>query len=1047
MGKKRIISLVLALVMICSTTAYGAETTNWFDKAIENAVSNGLYNSITAKSLANEDLSRAEMAAVINRAFGSTTKASLDNYKDVSEDAWYYGDMAKAVCMGTFEGSEGMLSPKNKITREETFVVIARAFKLSSTDLTVLDKFSDAGDISSWAKLEIAAMAAAGYINGSDSKLNPKGNITRAEFAQIMDNIVKGYFNTAGTYTSVPSGNILINVPNVILKDVTVTGDIIIGDGVGNGVVTFDNVKVIGRTVIRGGSLNSIKLVGDSSGGGPTNSLSISEVNAIASLNSNIINVTATVENEGAYDTATIVLKSGVQTIITNGTKEIKDVPIVNGKISKTIYGLSNATYTVTVSVGNVSKSAPNTVAVFSPLLIECSKSYYLEKDLNDYDNPQAIEFAVWDDNASITGGAADYVYNVTAVNLTSGDKERLIYGELGSTQLEAMHESEGCLITCYGEYFSKSEYAITMQIISTGPGSPIVGESSFEITVDSDAPQIAIDFTNECINGYDALTMEYSSWDKWYTDVDWSKAGSLTSKIDNNNFFGDMYFRYKATESAPESYSKYLYIYPRPIVPTGLMTVATDQGNDGKITLLSSANYQYKLYNADLWSGENLVKTVSAETYEIDSLAAGTYYVREKATENSFASLVTTITVFANGSIEPAAPKLVSVSLNEDSTKIYLNFDKAMSPIGLEKFEFRAYDASGYGGIGSYEISSVGLKQGDSSSVELSILGTQNYYPIGIAYTSGTALADDGGALATFSGINADNMHLELSLDLGNEVYYYGTISLSSVKGIGYYNLGLGYIIAADSTDAPAAGTQIDTIENIKELGGWNYPILGDIKANTYLVLYSYDNNTGMINGFGQVKITEENIGNVCNAIQNKFESIEKFGQNGITKYAISYGTIAETQTVTPGGINASDVTITTISGIRAYVVNTSDIAKTGGTKNFTLTLSGDETNGQTNGVYTVKITIATPTPLLEVDKTDSHRLNVSGASPGAKINLYIIKDGYLNCLKIGIADEYGNAFFEGLEANNYYVDQTPILGLGSGIISQRTMQVTITE
>jgi len=56
----------------------------------------------------------------------------------------------------------------------------------------------------------------------------------------------------------------MVNVPGVTLKDVTVTGDLIIGDGVGTGDVTLDNVKVLGRTVIRGGGNNSIHVINGS---------------------------------------------------------------------------------------------------------------------------------------------------------------------------------------------------------------------------------------------------------------------------------------------------------------------------------------------------------------------------------------------------------------------------------------------------------------------------------------------------------------------------------------------------------------------------------------------------------------------------------------------------------------------------------------------------------------------------------------------------------------------------------------------------------------
>ncbi len=1270
MRKERIISFVLVLVMLCSMPVYGAETANWFDNAIENAVSNGLYNSTTAKKLANEDLTRAEMAAVINRAFSSTLKASLDNFTDVPKKAWYHDDMAKAVGMGTFKGSDGKLNPENKITREETFAVLARSVKLTSSDLTSLDEFSDAEKISSWAKYEIAAMVTAGYVNGSNSKLNPKGNITRAEFAQIMDNMIKGYFKVEGTYTSIPNGNILINTPNVILKNVTVMGDLIIGDGVGDGDVTLDSVKVMGRTVIRGGGMNSIKIIGDSSmdtvivtrvdgkvrvvvsgnsnvkvieiadgsddvfiegkvgsvivnaagitvtannakigavsieaedskvvvnadstvdkikldahnasvdvsgtvksieatraaknaaitteskakidnikteasgttvtgtgtvskvyanandvkvdnpnttvsagagttgvtvggktvesgktvtqttvatgssGGGSSNgvgtSLSISGVNVSASANSNIIKVTANVANAETSDTATIVLKSKETVTDKIKTKEIKSVPVVNGKISKTIYGLSNATYDVTVSVGNVSAIAPNSVVVFSPILTECSENYYLLNELlGNYDaKPKGVEFAVFDSNSSITGGITDYTYNVIATNQSSGAERTLISnGQFNSDELLAMHSSEGCSITCYlnfnkpekppipdgfliqdkalmkemilmpEEPLTTGEYAITIQIKSTEVGNMLIGESSFEVLIDSIKPELSVDYTNECIIGYNISTMEYKDvfpWTEWSSAVDLSVAGSLKEFIEQE-YGTTIYFRFQATESKQASEYISIQLPARHLAPSDLKTIPTNQGNNGKITLLNSANYQYKLYNADSWSDENIVKTASAQTYEIDNLAAGTYYIREKATDSNFASCATAITVFDNDSTEPAAPKLISACFNEDLTKIYLNFDKAMSAKELELSDFtikgRPYV--------EHSITSIGLKDDDDSSIELTLSEALNYYPVSVSYTEGTVVACDGGVLATFSGRIIDNMHLKLSLR-SRKFLTYGAISLLSVQGIVNTNYSAGYIFATDSTAPPAAGTTIDAIENFEKLSELNATILGNIEANNYLVLYLYDKDTKIVNGFGQVKITEENIGNERNIAMDKFASISQKIKNGTTKYAISFGNIGEAQTVTPGGINASDVTITTISGIRAYVFNTSDIAETGGTKSFTLTLSGDETNGQTNGVYTVELTLCSPSPFLEVDKNDSHRLNVSGAIPGAKIDLCIVQGSFWSNFMVSTADEYGNTFFEGLEAYNYFIYQTPVSGPGNGISSEFTRQVTITD
>lgn len=143
--------------------------------------------------------------------------------------------------------------------------VLARAFKLSNTNMAVLDQFDDKDSISKWAQSSVAALVSAGYINGSNGQIQPKQNMTRAEFAQIMANLVDTYIQKSGTYTTNINGNLMVNTPDVILKDITITGNLIVGDGVGNGEVTLNNVVVKGTTIIRGGGIHSIKIIGNSS--------------------------------------------------------------------------------------------------------------------------------------------------------------------------------------------------------------------------------------------------------------------------------------------------------------------------------------------------------------------------------------------------------------------------------------------------------------------------------------------------------------------------------------------------------------------------------------------------------------------------------------------------------------------------------------------------------------------------------------------------------------------------------------------------------------
>jgi hypothetical protein len=238
---------------------------NWSTAALQNAVDNGLLKGDNGRLRPGDSLTRAEMASIINRAFGATAEAALTGYQDVSEKSWYYEEMGKALQMGTFQGGgDGLLRPQDPITRQEVFVVVARAFKLNNGSNANLNGFADQAKISSWAMSAAAALVDAGYIQGSNGRLNPKENITRAEFAKIMDGMLTGYLNAPGSVEEVPSGNIMINVPGVTLKNLAVKGDLIIGDGVGEGNVSLENVTIAGRLVVRGGGENSILITGNS---------------------------------------------------------------------------------------------------------------------------------------------------------------------------------------------------------------------------------------------------------------------------------------------------------------------------------------------------------------------------------------------------------------------------------------------------------------------------------------------------------------------------------------------------------------------------------------------------------------------------------------------------------------------------------------------------------------------------------------------------------------------------------------------------------------
>lgn len=236
---------------------------NWSTAALKHTVSNGILQGKGEGYIRPEDyLTRAEMATIINRAFNSKIGADISSYTDVSASDWYYSEFSKALNMQTFYGvGDNRFNPSANITREEVFIAIARALVVSTDDYSALDKFTDGGDVSSWAKEYVAALVKDGYVNGyGNGLILPKNNITRAEFAQLLYNIFKQYVANEGIHNDlVKNGGVVIQNPGISLENVTVNGDLVIGDGVGDGILTLTNVTVNGRLLVRGAKQITVK--------------------------------------------------------------------------------------------------------------------------------------------------------------------------------------------------------------------------------------------------------------------------------------------------------------------------------------------------------------------------------------------------------------------------------------------------------------------------------------------------------------------------------------------------------------------------------------------------------------------------------------------------------------------------------------------------------------------------------------------------------------------------------------------------------------------
>lgn len=353
---KNTIAMVLAGAMLLPTNAFAADLSqykdfpsDWSAKSLEQAIDDGLLNGSNGMIDAKGLLTRAQMAAIVSRAFGASKTASLDDYRDVLPTAWYYGDMGRAVKMGAFQGANGLLNPDAPITREEAFTVLARAFALEGGSSATLKDFIDGGTVSSWASESVAALVAGGYVNGANGMLNLKNNITRAEFAKVITGMAASYVGAEGVSGKTVEGNMIVRESGASLSGMTINGDLIIADSADK--VSLDNVKVTGRIVIRGGA-DAVGIKDTTTGKGvlvssPNGAAAISvsggSVGTVTAKSD--LSLSGSVSNVAVTDKATLTVEKnasvGTVTVSAAGSKVTGD-----GKVTNVQANANNVTVT-----------------------------------------------------------------------------------------------------------------------------------------------------------------------------------------------------------------------------------------------------------------------------------------------------------------------------------------------------------------------------------------------------------------------------------------------------------------------------------------------------------------------------------------------------------------------------------------------------------------------------------------------------------------------------------------------------------------------------
>jgi len=237
---------------------------HWAAQSIEKWTEKGLMSGYPDGSFKpGNSITRAEFCSMVNSVF-SFSKKSLESYTDILQGKWYTDVAAIAKAEGYTKGwAETAFEGDVPIKREEAVLALFNAFRFSAVDTgEYLSKFTDLKTYNGIAKEAIAALTASTVISGyPDKTFRPESSITRAESIKIFDNIIGELFKTSGSFSGITvKGNAVINKTDVILKDVVITGNLYLTEGIGEGNITLNNVKVSGKTFICGGSANSIHI-------------------------------------------------------------------------------------------------------------------------------------------------------------------------------------------------------------------------------------------------------------------------------------------------------------------------------------------------------------------------------------------------------------------------------------------------------------------------------------------------------------------------------------------------------------------------------------------------------------------------------------------------------------------------------------------------------------------------------------------------------------------------------------------------------------------
>lgn len=161
-------------------------TNFWAKQEIETLGINGLITGYDQSFFRpNNDVTRAQVAIILARAFDLVPTTYSGDFDDVNENFYAYEAIQAVVDAGLFNGdTNGNFRPNAPFTREHIAIVFSKAFNLPKA--SEVTDFTDV--VSSQPSFEpIQQLAASGITTGfNDNTFRPEASTTRAQFAVFL---------------------------------------------------------------------------------------------------------------------------------------------------------------------------------------------------------------------------------------------------------------------------------------------------------------------------------------------------------------------------------------------------------------------------------------------------------------------------------------------------------------------------------------------------------------------------------------------------------------------------------------------------------------------------------------------------------------------------------------------------------------------------------------------------------------------------------------------------------------------------------------------